>query len=446
MPASTPRSSSRAWTARASGTRTTSSLRYGAAWIRGAPAAARAASSAVALRRPERRDVAQPVGPDRRQVDGRGEREQRLVRADVRGGLLAPDVLLPRAERHDERPSPVEVGRDAHQAARDLADERIRAGDDAEVRAAEVERDAQRLALAGGDVRAVLAGRGEDRERHGLDDRHEQRTGRVGEAADGRHVLEQPEDVRLGDDHAGDRVLGVGEQPLQRLEVGGAGERPVTDERDLVGLEAGPVGVGRERLAVVRVDAARDEQPLAARRAAGHERRLGGRGAAVVVRRGHDVHRGELGQQRLVLVDALQRALADLGLVGRVGRVPLAAEQHLVDGRRAPVAVRTRAEERGEVHAVAPGQRLEPRGEVELGLRVVEAERARAERLGDVVEQGVHGGDPDRLQHPGPVVGYVRPVRHVSPRRSAARRPTASRRASTCAGSASLTRSIQPAP
>ena len=238
-----------------------------------------------------------------------------------------------------------------------------------------------------------------------------------------RHVLEQPEDVRLGDDDAGDRLVRVGEQPLQRLEVGGAGERPVRDERDLVGLEPGPVGVGRERLAVVRVDAARDEQPLAPRRAAGHERRLGGRGAAVVVRRGHDVHRGQLGEQRLVLVDALERALADLGLVRRVGRVPLAAEQHLVDRRRAPVAVRARAEERGEVHPVAPGQRLEPGGEVELGLGVVEAERARPERLGDVVEQGVHRGDPDRLQHPGPVVGYVRPVRHVSPRRSAARRP-----------------------
>jgi hypothetical protein len=37
--------------------------------------------------------VAQPVRPDGRQVDARGEREERLVRADVAGRLVAPDVL-----------------------------------------------------------------------------------------------------------------------------------------------------------------------------------------------------------------------------------------------------------------------------------------------------------------------------------------------------------------
>ena len=81
-----------------------------------APTAASAASSSAARAAPERGDVAQPVRPDRREVDARGERQQRLVRADVAGRLLAPDVLLAGAHRHDERARAVEVGGHARRA------------------------------------------------------------------------------------------------------------------------------------------------------------------------------------------------------------------------------------------------------------------------------------------------------------------------------------------
>ena len=139
------------------------------------------------LRRPrgaQRGDVAQAVRAHGRDVDRRREREQGLVGADVAGGLLAPDVLLARAKGHHERPLPVQVRGHAHQPAGDLADERVGAGEDPEVRAAVLERDAQRLALARGDVRAVLARRREDGERHRLDDADEQRAGGVREAPD----------------------------------------------------------------------------------------------------------------------------------------------------------------------------------------------------------------------------------------------------------------------
>ena len=102
-----------------------------------------------------RGDVAQPVRPDGREVDRRGQREQRLIGADVGGRLLPPDVLLARAHRHHERPLPVEVLGHAHEPARDLADQGVGAGDDPEVRAAVLGRDPQRLALAAGDVGAV---------------------------------------------------------------------------------------------------------------------------------------------------------------------------------------------------------------------------------------------------------------------------------------------------
>ena len=268
------------------------------------------------------------------------------------------------------------------EAPGDLADERVGRGEDAEVRAAVLRRDAERLALAGGDVRAVRAGRREDGQADRLDDRDEQGAGGMGQAADLGHRLEQAEEVGLGGDDAGDRTIGVGQHPLEGGQIGRAGGVAVGDQRDLLELEAA-LEVGPRRRPVVRVDAARDEHPLAPGRPAGHQRGLGGGGGPVVVRGRHDVEVDQLGQQRLVLVDALERALADLGLVRRVGRVPLAAEQELVDRGRAPVAVDPGAQERGEVGPVACGEAGQAGGELELGFGLGQVERAtRAARPG----------------------------------------------------------------
>ena len=80
-------------------------------------------------------------------------------------------------------------------------------------------------------------------------------------------------------------------------------------------------------------------------RAHGHQHGLG-RGAAAVVEAGvRDVHAGELRDQRLILEHDLQVALADLGLVGRVRRVELAAAGELVDDGGDEMVVAAAAEE-----------------------------------------------------------------------------------------------------
>jgi hypothetical protein len=296
------------------------------------------------------------VRPDRGEVDGRGQRAQGLVGADVAGGLLAADVLLAGTQGHDERALAVDVRGHADETAGDLADQGLAAGQDAEVRAAVRERDAQRLAFAGRRCRRRTRPARQDGERDRLHDRHEQRAGGVGQAADLGHRLEQAEEARVGDDHAGHRMLRVGEHPLERRQVGRAGGRSLSDERDLVGDERCPAEVRAQRLTVVGMDAPADQHPLPARRAAAHEGALGRGRGAVVVRGRDDVQAGQLGHERLVLVDRLERALADLRLVRRVGGVELAAQEQLVDDRRHEVAVGPGAEEAHQIDPVALGQ------------------------------------------------------------------------------------------
>ena len=115
-----------------------------------------------------------------------------------------------------------------------------RGREQAQVRAAVLERDAERLALADGDVRAVLAGRRQDGERDRLDDGHEQRARGVGEARRLGHRLEDAERVGLAEEHARDGPVGVGELALEGREVGRAvGERGQLLERQPAALEVG---------------------------------------------------------------------------------------------------------------------------------------------------------------------------------------------------------------
>ena len=88
-----------------------------------------------------------------------------------------------------------------------------------------------------------------------------------------------------------------------------------------------------------------DDFAVAAGRADGHQHRLG-RGAAAVVEAGvRDVEAGEPRDERLILEHDLQVALADFGLVGRVGGVELAAAGELVDDGGDEVVVAAAAEE-----------------------------------------------------------------------------------------------------
>ncbi len=84
--------------------------------------------------------------------DGDHHGDERLVGADVAGGLLAADVLLAGGEGEDEAALAVHVVGLADEAAGHLAQEFFLAGDDAAVGAAEAEGYAEGLRLHGDDV------------------------------------------------------------------------------------------------------------------------------------------------------------------------------------------------------------------------------------------------------------------------------------------------------
>src|SRR5271166_2183545 len=113
-------------------------------------------------------------------MDGKSERTEPRIGADVAGGLLAPDVLL--AGRQGQHPAAPAVGVDglADETPRHLTNKLFPAGEQAEMGPAEIEGIPERLTLRRDDVRSDRARRSNGAERQDLryhDD--EQRSGVV---------------------------------------------------------------------------------------------------------------------------------------------------------------------------------------------------------------------------------------------------------------------------
>ena len=143
-----------------------------------------------------------PAAAEPRQVDDAGERVQRLRGADVRGRLLAADVLLARLKREHEAAPPVDVAGLAGDPARHPPQVLLARGEEPERRPAEVEPVAERLALADAHVDAAFAGRAQDAERDRVDLRDDDRAGRrrAGARAQRGGVLDRAVEVGLRED------------------------------------------------------------------------------------------------------------------------------------------------------------------------------------------------------------------------------------------------------
>ncbi len=380
--------------------------------------------------------------PQPGEIDDARERIQRLRRADVGGRLLAADVLLARLQREHEAAPSVDVARLAGDPAGHAPQVLLARREEAERRAAEVEAVAEALALADADVDAVAARRLEDPERD-----------RVGAADDERPVgarrrdqrlelLDRAEEVRRRDEGGAD-VIAHRRSPLRG--VGHAVAQADLDDRGAVARRE-----RAQRLARVRVHAARDDEPRAS---VGQLREVAGRRErrrALVHRRVGDVHPGQLADRGLELEHHLQAALRDLRLVGRVRGQELRARHQHVDDRGDVVVVEASPQE-GELllgAAVARGELAQ----VRVHLRLAAAGRqfdlaAQAHGGGDLGEELLDRSDADRLEHRGAVVvGDGGVARHRCAQESSATYASRVSSAAVCAGSERRILIIQPSP
>ena len=166
-------------------------------------------------------------------------------------------------------------------------------------------------------------------------------------------------------------VVDRGEKVLGRRRRPAAARRPRRSAmRDSVSHDLG----------VVRMQPAREHRLAALGDAVRHQHRLGGAGRAVVHRGVRHLHAGERRDLGLELEQILQRALRDLGLVGRVAGQELGALDQVVDARRHVVLVGAGADE--ERHRRRPATFLrrhaaEDALDLELALAARQIERRR---------------------------------------------------------------------
>mmetsp|Transcript_75959 Transcript_75959/g.183660 ORF Transcript_75959/g.183660 Transcript_75959/m.183660 type:complete len:504 (-) Transcript_75959:911-2422(-) len=118
------------------------------------------------------RDVTQPSRPVVNGVGGRDVGQQRLRRADVGRGLVAPDVLLTRLHGHAQRGLATRVARDADHTAGHLALEFVGTREESRVRATIAHGHAQALCRANGHVGAPLTRRAQQRQRQQIGGSH----------------------------------------------------------------------------------------------------------------------------------------------------------------------------------------------------------------------------------------------------------------------------------
>ena len=160
-------------------------------------------------RRPRRSQChfTQSLRSEPRQLDSRRHGHERLVRADVRRGTLAADVLLAGAKRHDVGVPALPVHGLSDETAGQSPHVGETAGEQAQIRAAEPERGPEGLALPHHDIRAEIAGGPEQPRRDGIEAHDEAGAEALGDGTGSADVLEAAEKVRCGDDDGADAAV-----------------------------------------------------------------------------------------------------------------------------------------------------------------------------------------------------------------------------------------------
>ncbi len=273
-------------------------------------------------------------------VEAGDVREQRLRGADVRGRLLAADVLLARLQRHAVGGVAVRVDRHADDAAGRLAHVLLERGEERGVRTAVAQRHAEALRVAEDDVGAHLSRRREQRQAEQIGADGDQHAGR----------LRARDEVAQIVDAARVRPAICTSAPKTRSPNSAVVEQSPTTQLDAERLGARAQDVERLRKAASRrrgTAACRRPSIRFACTRVQHRHRLGRGGGFVEQRRVGDLHPGQIAHHRLEIEERFEPALRDLGLIRRVRRVPARILEHVAqDHARRDAVVVAEADER----------------------------------------------------------------------------------------------------
>ena len=277
-------------------------------------------------------NAAQALGAVVHGVHGSDDRQQDLRRADVGGGLLAADVLLPRLQGEPVGRAVLRVDGEADQASGQVPLEAALDGHVRRMRPAVPERDAEALGGADGDVGPPLPRRLEQRQRQEVGRHRHQRPLGMGFRRQGLEVAQRARAARV--------LLRPGRSSRPRAV-------PALRSTTSMTSPSGPRRVASTARVWGRQSASTTTRFDCTRGPAAHERDGLGHGGALVEQGGVGrVEPGEIGHHRLEVQEGLQPALADLGLVRRVRRVPRRALEHVAPddaGRDGPRSSRGRS-------------------------------------------------------------------------------------------------------
>ena len=338
-------------------------------------------------------DAPQSLRPVIDRVHARHDGEQHLGGADVGGGALAADVLLPCLQRHAQGGVAVGVDGDADDPAGHLAAHVVARGDEGGVRSAVAEGYAEALAVAHRDVGAHLPGGGEQGEREQVGGHDDQASGRV------HGVRERPVVAHAA---VGARVL---KQRAEHVVVECPVARVLHYHLDVERLRP-----GAHHLDGLRVAVGGDQEAVAAAVAGGRQAErhgLGGRGGLVQQRRVGDRAAREISHHGLEIQKRLQPALSDFRLVGGVLRVPAGVLQDVAENHGRGDGARIAHAQVGAEDLVVRGDFPQPTDELVLGDPFGKIQFApQADGFGHGVRhQPVEGLVPQLLQHRAHIPG-----------------------------------------
>src|ERR1700680_636293 len=162
------------------------------------------------------RDLAKALGAHIGHVDARRQRAEGVIGSNVGGGPLPAYVLLARGEGEHKAPPALCIARAPDQAARKPPHELLLAGDKADMRTSVAWGKPKPLALAGGNVRAVLSRRGQDGEADRVDASDCKRARSVRRLRETRRIHQKAEEVGLLEHHG--RRFGIRLRSLSNLD------------------------------------------------------------------------------------------------------------------------------------------------------------------------------------------------------------------------------------